>query len=124
MIMGLGVDLVGVKRIAHWLDNQALCDRFFHPAELKLVQSRGMDAPRSLAARFAAKEAFIKALGSGFHGIQLRDIRVENDSFGKPHLVLEGGAREVFDNMGANRIHVSLSHEKNFAVAQVILENI
>lgn len=122
MIMGIGIDLVAVSRIAHWLDNDALCRRFFHADELTVIRSRGTEAPRSLAARFAAKEAFAKALGTGFTGLTLKDIRVQNERSGRPLLILEGSALKAMKRLGASRVHLSLTHEENLAVAQVILE--
>jgi holo-[acyl-carrier protein] synthase len=122
MILGTGIDFVAVSRISHWLDDDALCRRFFHIDELTLIRSRGAEAPRSLAARFAAKEAFAKALGTGFAGLTLKDIRVQNERSGRPLLVLEGTALAAMEKIGATRVHLSLTHEENLAAAQVILE--
>jgi len=122
MIVGTGIDFVAVSRIAHWLDDDLLCRRFFHPDELAVIRSRGAEAPRSLAARFAAKEAFAKALGTGFTGLTLKDIRVENMMSGRPVLVLEGTALRAMKRIGAEKTHLSLTHEENLAAAQVILE--
>jgi len=122
VIIGTGIDFVAVSRISHWLDDDALCRRFFHHDELKVIRSRGAEAPRSLAARFAAKEAFAKALGTGFAGITLKDIRVENMRSGRPVLILEGTALKAMKLIGAEKAHLSLTHEENLAAAQVILE--
>jgi len=122
VIVGTGIDFVAVSRISHWLDDDALCRRFFHPDELKVIRSRGAEAPRSLAARFAAKEAFAKALGTGFAGLTLKDIRVENMSSGRPVMILEGSALKAMKLIGAGKVHLSLTHEENLAAAQVILE--
>jgi holo-[acyl-carrier protein] synthase len=122
MIMGTGIDFVAVSRIAHWLDDDALCRRFFNIEELSVIRSRGAEAARSLAARFAAKEAFAKALGTGFAGLTLKDIRVKNEKSGRPLLVLEGSALDAMKRIGATRAHLSLTHEQNLAAAQVILE--
>ena len=123
MIVGTGIDFVAVSRITHWLENDLLCRRFFHPDELAVIRSRGAEAPRSLAARFAAKEAFAKALGTGFAGLTLKDIRVENMKNGRPVMVLEGSALKAMKLTGARRVHLSLTHEENLAAAQVILES-
>lgn len=122
MIIGTGIDLVDVSRIARWLDDDKLCRRFFHERELSFVRSRGPGAPRSLAARFAAKEAFAKALGTGFDGFALKEIRVEREASGRPLLIVEGRALEAMERSGATRAHLSLTHEGNLAAAQVILE--
>ena len=123
MIVGTGIDFVTVSRIAHWLEDDGLCRRFFHEKEMAEVRARGAEAPRSLAARFAAKEAFAKALGTGFSGLALKQIRVENERSGRPLLLVEGRARRSMEEIGARRIHLSLTHEGDLAAAQVILED-
>ncbi len=120
--MGIGIDFVAVSRIAHWLDDDSLCQRFFHTDELDVIRSRGAEAARSLAGRFAAKEAFAKALGTGFAGLTLKEIKVENDRYGRPMLVLEGSALDAMKRLGAVKTHISITHEENLAAAQVILE--
>ena len=122
MIVGTGLDFVEIDRMKHWLENRNLCLRFFHEDELDTVLSRGREAAGSLAARFAAKEAFAKALGTGFAGLVLKDIRVNNDKSGRPELLLSGTALEAMQKTGARKAHLSLTHEKNLAAAQVILE--
>lgn len=123
MIVGTGIDLVTVSRIAHWLENEQLCRRFFHEKEIAEVKSRGEAAAMSLAARFAAKEAFAKSLGTGFSGLALRHIRVENEVTGRPILIVEESAKAAMERTGAERIHLSLTHEGDLAAAQVILED-
>ena len=77
-----------------------------------------------LAARFAAKEAFVKALGTGFVGINLKDICVHNEPSGKPVLKLNNTAEEKFVQSGAAFVHLSISHEREYTVAMVVLEKI
>ena len=122
MIVGIGLDLVTISRIAGWLDNPQLCKRYFHENELKDVYARKSNAPASLAARFAAKEAFAKAIGTGFTGLRLRDIRIANGTFNRPILILEGSAKARIEQLNVNNVYVSLTHEENLAAAQVILE--
>jgi holo-[acyl-carrier protein] synthase len=122
MISGIGIDIVHVDRIKHWMKEPGLVSRFFHPQEIDAAISRGSSAPFSLAARFAAKEAFGKALGTGLAKMKLKDIFVENDHNGKPELFLEGTAKACFEELGGGRIHVSLTHEGANAVAIVIVE--
>jgi holo-[acyl-carrier protein] synthase len=76
----------------------------------------------SLAARFAAKEAFGKAIGSGLRHFALRDVAVLNDSHGKPFMMLTGSAEAAFQDFGGSRIVVSLSHERDNALAVVLIE--
>jgi holo-[acyl-carrier protein] synthase len=122
MITGVGIDLVQVKRMERWLFNSKLLERYFHPEEIKLAADRGKNGAQSLAARFAAKEAFGKALGTGLAGITLKDIAVLNRYGGKPELKLSGTAREAFVKSGSGRAHISLAHEKETAIAVIVLE--
>jgi len=124
MITGVGIDVVNVKRMERWLVNAKLLERYFHPKEIELCFSRGKNGAQSLAARFAAKEAFCKALGTGLCGITLKDIAVLNRESGKPELKLTGTARHALDKSGADRAHVSLTHEKETAIAMIVLERV
>ncbi len=82
-----------------------------------------MAAAQSYAARFAAKEAFLKALKTGWRGkITWQDIEIRSDEAGVPSLEIKGEAKVILENLGANQIHLSLSHTTEHAVAQVILE--
>jgi len=122
MIIGVGVDLVKVKRMERWLINPNLLERYFHSEELLIATARKNGAALALSARFAAKEAFGKALGTGLSQIALKDIMVLNKENGKPYLLLSGTAQKAFENSGANRAHLSLSHEKENAIAMIVLE--
>ncbi len=122
MILGVGIDVVHVERIRRWKNIEGLYDRFFHPEELALTISRGEVGILSLAARFAAKEAFGKAIGSGLRHFALRDIAVLNDSHGKPFMMLTGAAEAAFKELGGSRLVCSLSHERDNALAVVIIE--
>ncbi len=122
MIIGIGVDIIHTERFANWLDNPGLLERYFHPKELEVVRRRGRGALQSLAARFAAKEAVVKALGRKLGGFSLRDIASLNDKDGRPVLHLFGDAEKLFRSLGGSRAHVSLSHDGPMAVAMVVLE--
>ena len=91
--------------------------------KLSEAMSKGSGAYLSLAARFAAKEAFGKALGTGLRGIVLKDIMVKNNHNGQPEILVSGTALLALENSGARKIHVSLTHEKDYAIAMVVLEN-
>ncbi|MFZ4617059.1 MAG: holo-ACP synthase [Rectinemataceae bacterium] len=123
MILGIGIDVVHVRRIRHWLVVPGLVERFFHPDEVSIFKERGDAAALSLAARFAAKEAFGKAIGSGLSGINLRDIKVINNHNGKPEITLFGTALERLEALGGTRVHVSLTHESDNAIALAIIED-
>ena len=99
-------------------------ERVFTPAERDYCDAKGAAAAQSYAARFAAKEAFLKALKTGWRGkISWQDIEVLNDADGVPTLGLKGEAARLFTSLGADRIHLSISHTAEHAVANVILEN-
>ena len=115
MIAGIGVDLVDISRFEATLDRTPrLLERLFSPAERALK-------PRSLAARYAAKEALIKALG-GSDGVYWTDIEVWNESSGRPQFTLSGSTADVIVDRGITAVHLSMSHDAGFAVAYVILE--
>ena len=124
MILGIGIDTVEISRFQRFLDegNQALLNRLFAPAELEYCRPRKQTAS-CLAARFAAKEAFVKALGTGLRdGICWTEIEVVNGLLGKPFLKLSGRALQFFSERDSTTAHLSLSHDGGHAVAQVILE--
>jgi holo-[acyl-carrier protein] synthase len=122
VITGIGVDVVHVLRMERWRSVPGLLERYFHPDELSAALSRGGGADLSLAARFAAKEAFGKALGTGLTGIVLKDIMVVNYHNGRPGIVVFGSARAALEKSGADRVHISLTHERDNAIAMVVLE--
>jgi holo-[acyl-carrier protein] synthase len=122
MIVGIGVDLVHVRRLDRWRSLPGLLERCFHPRELSAALSRGNAASQSLAVRFAAKEALGKALGTGLAGIALRDILLENQQSGRPEIQVFGTAAAALERSGATKIHVSLAHEGDTAIAMVALE--
>lgn len=115
MIAGIGVDVVDLKRFEHALvRTPALIPRLFAEGE------RGKPL-RSLAGRFAAKEALIKAIGDS-SGVQWTDMAVVNDTLGNPSFELTGGTAALVERLGIARIHLSMSHDAGIAVAQVVLE--
>jgi holo-[acyl-carrier protein] synthase len=122
MIIGIGIDVVHVHRLERWQAIPGLLERYFHPEELAAVRNRGRGAVLSLAARFAAKEAFGKALGTGLSGIVLKDIMVLNQHNGRPEIRVLGTAQAALRRSGTERVHVSLTHERDNAVALVMLE--
>jgi len=122
MITGIGIDIVDVSRMEKWRSNARLLDRYFHPDEVTAVILRGRGAAQSLAARFAAKEAFGKALGTGLSDITLKDIMVINSYNGRPEIQVFGTAKTALEKSGANRMHISLTHEGDNALAMVVLE--
>lgn len=97
--------------------------RVFTPSETAYCEARGTAAHQSYAARFAAKEAFLKAISTGWRGrIKWQDIEVESDDNGTPSLSIRGEAARIMAERGASRVHLSLSHTAEHAMAFVILE--
>lgn len=122
MICGIGTDIAKVSRFEKWIKNPEMIDRFFNPKE-KMESGCESAICQHYAARFAAKEAFSKALGTGLVGFDLQDVYIVHDENGKPLLKIENKAEEIVNKMFGNCIiHVSLSHEKEYAVAFVIIE--
>ena len=126
MIVSIGVDIIEVYRIRETLARTPrFTARVYTDAERAYCEAKGAAAAQSYAARFAAKEAFLKALQTGWRGqITWHDIEIFSGETGAPSLKITGEARRILENTGANRIHLSLSHTTEHAVAQVILEKI
>lgn len=122
MVIGIGCDLAEVNRIKKALSQSGFAARVFTEREQAYCNGRGVQAHQSYAARFAAKEAFVKAIGTGLRGGRLTEIEVINDDLGRPQLVLHGYFKDYAAGLGAERIHLTLSHTKELAMAQVILE--
>ncbi len=124
MIYGIGTDIVKVDRFNKWIENEKLCDRFFNEKELSLNKDSVVKCEH-YASRFAAKEAFSKALGTGLKGFNLKEVFVTKDENGKPLLNFAGDAKKLLQEKCGNcNVHLSLSHEKEFAVAFVVIEQI
>jgi holo-[acyl-carrier protein] synthase len=123
MIFGLGTDIVEVERIAEKLQrNPALINHIFSIQEQEYCEKQKTPAI-SYAARFAVKEAFLKAFGVTFIGNHaLPEISVSNDANGKPNIVLSGKSLVAFNELQLSTILVSISHTKVYAVASVIIE--
>ena len=124
MIVGTGIDIVNIERIkglmARWGNH--FLDRVYTEREIVWCQQRARP-PECFAGRFAAKEAFLKAIGWGLrNGIQWTDIEVENDPIGKPYLFFHQRAKEVLETLRIQKTLLTLSHDRPFAVAHVILE--
>ncbi|HEV8380352.1 MAG TPA: holo-ACP synthase [Gemmatimonadales bacterium] len=125
MIRGIGLDVVETARVARALANygERFAERVYTATELADCAGRA-DRVEALAARFAAKEACLKALGTGWiTGLPLRHVEVVKGTDGSPELRLHGAARERLAERGARRLHVSLSHQPGLAAAVVILED-
>lgn len=125
MIVGCGVDMIEIERIADAIERYGdrFCQRVYRPGEIRYCRGK-RNAAESFAARFAAKEAAAKALGTGIQaGVGWRDIEVIRLPGGRPSLLLHGRAAVIAGQLGATRFLVSLTHTKTEALAQVLMEN-
>ena len=125
MILGIGTDLIEVERVAGKMEKKAgFKELVFSPAEIIYCEARA-NKYEHYAARFAAKEAFLKAIGTGWRsGTAFNEIEVYNDAEGKPELRFLGITAHTVAEMKAGKIFVSLSHLKTMACAMVIIEAI
>jgi holo-[acyl-carrier protein] synthase len=125
MIVGTGIDIAEVPRIAQSIERfgERFLQRVFTPGEIRYCDSKANRVER-YAARFAAKEAAMKALGTGWnHGVRWRDCEVVRKPGGRPTLAFHGKAAEFAAKLGTKNIALSLTHTKEQAMAQVILES-
>lgn len=123
-VAGVGTDLARISRFKRLLEEgkDGVVRRLFSEAERAYSLEKKDPSPH-LAARFAAKEAFLKALGLGLrHGLSWQDIEVVRDDLGKPSLALAGEAARICRERGISAVHLSYSHEGDYAQAMVILE--
>ena len=124
MIVAIGIDIIEVARIREVLvRTPRFRERVFTAAERAYCDSRGAVAAQHYAARFAAKEAALKALQTGWRGgISWQDVEVVSRESGAPHLIFHGAVQKLFQQTGATATHLSLSHTAEYAIAQVVLE--
>ncbi|HSY13379.1 MAG TPA: holo-[acyl-carrier-protein] synthase [Verrucomicrobiae bacterium] len=125
MIVGTGIDIAEVDRIAHSIERfgRRFVERIFTPGEIRYCESKANKAER-YAGRFAAKEAGMKAIGTGWNrGVTWRDVEVQRAPGSRPTIVFHGKAAEFFQKLGAARAHLSITHTKDSAMAFVVLES-
>lgn len=121
MIYGIGIDIVEIERIEKAIENPRFLKRYFSEEEIKYFNSQ-KHAAQSVAANFAAKEAFSKAIGTGIRGFSLVEVEILRDDLGKPYIALSGDAENITNDMGILGLFVSISHSEQYAVAQVLAE--
>ena len=125
MIVGTGIDITEVDRIAASIKRfgRRFLERVFTPDEVRYCESKANKAER-YAGRFAAKEAAMKAIGTGWsRGVTWQDVEVRRAPGGRPSLVFHRKAAEYFQKLGAVRVQLSITHTEQIAMAQVILES-
>ncbi len=116
MIKGIGIDILEISRV-----DEKLAKRIFSEAEMKLWQKR--QTKEFLAGRFALKEAFFKALGTGIRDVELSDLSFVPDDLGAPHLFENAVVDALKEKYCFDFVHVSLSHDNGMAVAVVVIES-
>ena len=124
-IVGTGIDIVECLRIAQMIERhgELFIARVYTDAEIEYCTARKA-ATQHYSGRWAAKEAVLKALGTGWRrGISWRDIEIRNDRKGSPTVNLRAGARDAMEKAGIRRLHISISHCRSFAVAHVVAED-
>lgn len=137
MIFGIGTDIAECSRFKTWCNDYFKCKRFFNEQEIpEILKSESFNSENlseseinglqeHLASRFAAKEAFVKAMGTGFANFDLKDIFITKDSSDKPIMNVCNKAKKYLDEIAGDcKIHVSLSHEKAFSIALVVIEKL
>ncbi len=124
MLIGIGIDIIEVDRIAHRVGRDTgFRELVFSKNEIIYCESTAFPFEH-YAARFAAKEAFLKAMGRGWDsGLSFNEIEIVNDPKGKPEMKISGETENQLTPLGIKNIHVSLSHVKSMATAVVILES-
>ena len=121
MIIGIGTDIIEINRVRQAVGREIFKQKVFTPAEQNYCESRGKQKYSSYAARFAAKEAFFKALGTGIF-TKLTEVEVKNNSQGQPEIFLSGATEKFLQDLEVKKIFLSLSHSKDFATAVCVLE--
>ena len=124
MIVSIGIDIIEVKRIREVLiRTPRFRERVFTEAEQAYCESRGAVSAQHYAARFAAKEAALKALKTGWRGgISWQDVEISSLESGAPVISFHGEAKKLFEKSGATAAHISIAHTTEHAIAEVILE--
>jgi len=124
MIIGIGTDICDIKRIESLIERfgKRFLAKTFTEGEQAYCDAKARPA-MSYAKRFAAKEAAAKALGTGFRkGVSFQDFEIQHESSGRPKLLVEGVASQIILESGVQKLHLSISDEKRYAIANVILE--
>ena len=122
MILGLGTDIIEIGRMRKAVEGSGFLARVFTQKEIEYCNSRSAQRAASYAARFAGKEAVLKAFGTGLRGGTLLDIEILPDALGCPIVSLSGYYNDLAKQKGVTGIFISLSHAREYATAQCILE--
>lgn len=122
MIKGVGFDIIEPERMAEAIKKPHFMERMYTEGERARIAEAGNMAPQRAAGIFAGKEATLKALGCGFSGVGFHDVEILSAASGRPYICMHGRAAEKLEAIGADRLHISISHIASAAAAFVILE--
>ncbi len=123
MIVGIGVDLVSTEKVAESVKSEAFRRKVFTPAEIKSCKEIA-NAAEHYAGKFAAKEAFMKAIGKGIRQeVWFTQIEVLNHATGAPYIQVSSEAERMLSTLGVEQVHISISHTEGMAVAMIVLES-
>ena len=117
MIIGIGTDIIEISRIQKAVENKSFLSKIYTKSEQQLFRNY-----ETLAGNFAAKEAVVKAMGTGFKGCSPKEIEILRHESGKPYVVLHNKTKEIFDSINGGNILISISHSKENAVAFAVIE--
>lgn len=122
LIVGVGIDIIEISRIRDATEkNASFIEKIYTENEIEYLKSRNF-RPEYLAGRFAAKEAISKALGTGIFQYSMKEIEIDRNVNGKPVVILRGKAKQIAQKFGDYKVHISISHSRENAVAYAILE--
>lgn len=122
MIIGIGLDLCAIDSMAEKVENKGFLNRFCAAEEVAYIESKNRGAAQSAAAIFAAKEAALKAFGTGMTQMSMKEIVILHQSNGRPYYQFTGKALAFFESIKGKTAHLSISHEKNMAAAIAVIE--
>ena len=122
MIVGVGLDVCDIARMEALLADGRFLGRFFAPEEQEYIENKGKGAARTMAGIFAAKEALVKALGTGFGPLAPADVEITHDASGAPAYLINEKTRSALQARGAQSAFLSVTHDGDYAMATAILE--
>ena len=122
MVLGIGTDIIEISRVKRAIASEHFRARVYTAAERAYCEARGAGEAASFAARFAGKEAVLKAFGTGLRGGSMQDAEILDDALGCPQVTLHGYYRSLAAKKGITRILLSLSHAREYATAQCVME--
>ncbi len=126
MIVGVGIDIVNCSRVKRIYEKfrERFLSKILTEREIEYISKRKENLIETIATRFAAKESFFKALGTGIKGVSWKDVEIFNHRSGKPFIEVRGRSLKIMKDMAVNPVvHISISHLKDYGVAMVIIED-